>query len=125
MIGDKESWIGRARKARADGLLFSFLEDGLVYLFLSVLIWILVICFLLLPIQGVGEVIYWLRFGQLANFDWYDLFGREYFYAWTATDFIGLNRLIDWALDAWISVVPSAAALILTVVIALNRNHGF
>ena len=121
MTSDREGWIGKARKARADGLLFSFLEEGLVSLLFSVLIWILVICLLLLPIQGVGEVLYWLKYGQFANFDWYDLFGREYFSAWTATEFVGLNRLIDWALDAWVSVVTSVFALVVTAAIALNR----
>ena len=125
MIGDKESLIARARKARADGLLFSFLEDGFVYLFLLLLTWIIVICFLLLPIQGLGEVLYWLKYGEFANFDWYDLFGKDYFFAWTATDLVGLNKLIAWALDAWVSVVPSVGALVLTIVIALNRKQGY
>jgi len=105
--------------------LFSFLEDGFVYLFLVLLNWIIVVCFLLVPIQGLGEVLYWFRFGEFANFDWFDLFGRDYFSAWTATDLLGLNKLVDRALDAWVSVVPSVAALVLTLVIALNRNQGY
>lgn len=125
MIGDKENWIARAKKARAEGLLLSLLEEGFVSLFLFVLNWSIVVCFLSIPIQAAGEAVYWLRYGEFANFDWYDLLGKEYFSEWTATELVGLNKLIVWVLDAWISVVPSAGALVLTIVIALNRKQGF
>jgi hypothetical protein len=123
--GEKESWFTRAKKARADGLLASFLEEGLVQLLVFVLYPVLLICWFSLPIQAFGEALYWFKHAEFYNFDWYDLFGRECFTPWTTTDFAGLNKVLDWALDTWVSIIPSVTALVLAVVIGASRNQGY
>jgi len=117
------TWLQKAKKARADKLFLSFVEETIGALLLGLLAVVCFICIVTLPAQAVFESAYWFKFGSLANFDWYDLVGHQYLDRWTSSDFAGMNKILMWAFDAWISIVPSFAGIFIPVVVAASRNQ--
>jgi hypothetical protein len=113
------SFLGKAKQAWANGEFPSFVEGIIGNLILWLLGWLCFICFITLPAQAIFETGYWFKYGELANFDWYDLLGHAHLDQYTSSDFAGLNKILIWGFDSWVSVFPCIAGLIIIVVVAV------
>ena len=63
-----------------------------------------------LPAQILIEGFVWLRDAEFMNYDWYDFLGADLTNTLTSTDYAGVNKIVAWVLDAWVSIFPTGIA---------------
>ena len=95
-----------------------FLGDTLGF---AILIVILLAAFALmsaLPIQAALEAIFWLRDGEFMNYDWVDYLGTDHADRLTSSDFVGVNKIVHWILNSWISALLCIVGFLVFISIA-------
>ena len=103
-IYSQDPWAKRAGKAYAHGNLLEFLKES-VAMGLMLIAGILgLLAMFAVPLQGAFEVIYWLETAEWANYDWYWYLGHETAFSIANTEFKGVNAIIHYVLDCWISL---------------------
>lgn len=69
--------------------------------------------FFSIVVQCVVEGYHWLRHGISANYSLLHFLTEEQTYSILDTGFLGLNRIIFWTLNLWVSLLFLAAGLLL------------
>ena len=62
------------------------------------------------PIQAIIEFIWWLQYAQWPGFDLTYLSGAFPQLSMPSTGLLGLNRIMEWLWDVWISILTSVLA---------------
>jgi uncharacterized membrane protein len=78
---------------------------------------------LALPIQAMIEVAWWLRFAEWPRFDLIFLSHIVPSIGAPTTGFVGLDQVIDWLWDAWLSVpIALVSGLIFFALVGILRD---
>ena len=95
----------------------STFKSGLGFYAYQVLFWLILSPF----VQACAEVPYWLSHGKWYSFSFADLVSIDYL---AYSNFVGLNRLIEFASDLWLSVPVSLLAGIALLVTTFGSSSA-
>ena len=98
------TWLRRAGRAFVNRELFSFLTGTICFVALVILVLAAGVASLAVPVQGFIEVLVWLKTAEWANYDWYWYLGDDRGASLTDTHLEGLNKVIGYVLNSWISL---------------------
>ena len=97
------TWLQRAKEAHGRRELPEFISDAIGTFFHVVLLVAAGFGVISVGVQGIIELVGWLRDAVWHNYDWYWYFGVPEGANLWETEFKGLNFLISEALNSWIT----------------------
>lgn len=113
---DEDRWTFRAGRAWRERRFIGFVVKSILALFTTLVFGIIYLAATVLafavPFQAVRECIVWLKTAEWDHYDWVDYLGYDEALRLTSSDAKGLNVIMAWVLDSWVSVPISAVSLV-------------
>ena len=117
--------IKKSKKIIAEEGVFEFCMVAIEQSFVFSLKLISFISALAIPIQLCAQSLYWIKTGVWLDVTWLIFMDKSTIAGLLSSEFVGLNIIIEYVLDSWISIPITIAGLFLSPIfsaIADGRN---